>query len=253
MPYKTIQTDRLMTYVYDTRREMGKAAAEAAAAAIRQVLLEKETANVIFAAAPSQNEMLEALLRENVDFSRVNAFHMDEYLGLGMADPQSFASYLTEHIWSKAPFRSVHGIPATLPAEEACSAYAQLLQEYPTDVVCMGIGENGHIAFNDPPVADFHDPHIIKAVVLDPICRMQQVHDGCFPTLEDVPTHALTLTVPALISAKHLICTVPGPTKAAAVLRMICGSIGEACPATILRLHDHAAMFLDMESAKELL
>lgn len=249
MLLKTVQTDKLNTYVFDTRVEMGKAAARMAADAIRAVLAQREYANVIFAAAPSQNEMLEALLAEDLDFSRINAFHMDEYLGLGLADPQSFASYLTEHIWSKAPFRSVHCIPATLPAEEACAAYTQLLQQYPTDVVCMGIGENGHIAFNDPPVADFQDPHTIKAVELDPICRMQQVHDGCFPTLDHVPTHALTLTVPALASAACLVCTVPGPTKTAAVTRMLTGSVDESCPATILRRHSCAAMFLDADSA----
>ena len=247
-----IQTDKLTTYIYETRTQMGQAAAKAAACAINRVLAEKETANVIFAAAPSQNEMLEALLAEDVDFSRINAFHMDEYVGLGLEDEQSFASYLTEHIWKKAAFRSVHMIPATSPAEEACAAYTALLQEYPPDVVCMGIGENGHIAFNDPPVADFGDPKLIKVVELDEICRNQQVHDKCFPTLEEVPKYALTLTVPALMSAKYLICTVPGPTKAAAVKRMLQGPIGEACPATALRLHDHAQMYLDADSAAKL-
>lgn len=246
---KTMQTDKLNTFVYDTRLEMGRAAAKAAAAAIRQVLAEKETANVVFAAAPSQNEMLAALAEENVDFSRVNAFHMDEYLGLRPDDPHAFASYLREHIWSKAPFRSVSCIPAFLPAEEACAAYTALLKQYPVDVVCMGIGENGHIAFNDPPVADFHDPYMVKSVELDPICRMQQVHDGCFPTLADVPTHALTMTVPALTAARYLICTVPGATKADAVHRMLYGAIEPACPATILRRHAHAELFLDAESA----
>ena len=253
MRNKTIQTDKLTSYIYDTRREMGKEAARAAAAAIGQILSEKETANVVFAAAPSQNEMLEALLTENVDFSRVNAFHMDEYLGLRSDDPRSFAFYLNEHIWSRAPFRAVNCIPATLPAEEACAAYTGLLKQHPVDVVCMGIGENGHIAFNDPPVADFEDPYTVKAVELDPVCRMQQVHDGCFPTLDDVPAYALTMTVPALMAARYLICTVPGAAKAAAVQRMLCGAIEPACPASILRRHDHAEMFLDAESAGSLL
>lgn len=250
---RTMQTDKLNTFIYDTRPEMGRAAAKAAAAAIRQVLAEKETANVVFAAAPSQNEMLAALAEENVEFSRVNAFHMDEYLGLRPDDPRAFASYLREHIWSKAPFRSVNSIPAFLPAEKACAAYTALLTQYPVDAVCMGIGENGHIAFNDPPVADFHDPCMVKSVELDPICRMQQVHDGCFPTLADVPTHALTMTVPALTAARYLICTVPGTTKADAVHRMLYGTIDSACPATILRRHAHAELFLDAESAAGLL
>lgn len=252
MLLKTIQTDKLTTKIYSDRPAMGAAAAKHAAGIIRKLLEEKETVNVIFAAAPSQNEMLENFLKEDLDFTRINAFHMDEYVGLSIANPQSFATYLTEHVFSKAPFRSVNLIPATQEIEAACAAYSKLLQDNPPDVVCMGIGENGHIAFNDPPVADFQDPKLIKAVELDQICRMQQVHDKCFDTLDEVPKYALTLTVPALVSAKHLVCTVPGPTKAAAAKAMLTGPIGEVCPATALRLHDDAVMFLDADSAKEL-
>ncbi|MBQ9131375.1 MAG: glucosamine-6-phosphate deaminase [Clostridia bacterium] len=253
MLIKAIQTEQLHTYVYDTRSEMGLAAGRAAAQAIRTAIAEKGHANVIFAAAPSQNETLAALLAENVDFSRVNAFHMDEYAGLGLEDPQSFARYLQDHIFSKAPFASVHFIPAKLESREACAAYTRLLEEYPTDVVCMGIGENGHIAFNAPPVADFNDPYRIKRVELDDVCRMQQVHDGCFPTFDDVPKYALTLTVPALLAAGTLICTVPAPTKANAVQAMLEGPYGEVCPATALRKHPNAKMYLDRDSAQKVL
>jgi len=253
MLLKTVETDKLTTYVYESREAMGNAAGKAAAEAINKVLAEKETANVIFAAAPSQNETLEALLKENVDFSRINAFHMDEYVGLSIENKQSFATYLTEHIFSKAPFRSVHLIPATEDAEKACKLYTDLLTQNPPDVVLMGIGENGHIAFNDPPVADFADEKLIKVVELDEICRQQQVNDKCFETLDLVPKYALTLTVPALMSAETLICTVPGPTKSAAVKAMLKGPVGEVCPATALRGHSHAAMFLDEKSASEIL
>jgi len=249
---KTIITDSLVTNIYPDRQAMGAAAAKRAAAVIRQVLAEKGFANVIFAAAPSQNETLENLLREDIDFSRINAFHMDEYVGLSIQNRQSFARYLTDHIFGKANFHSVHLIPAAEDIESACAAYTKLLQDNPPDLVCMGIGENGHIAFNDPPVADFNDPKLIKAVELDDICRMQQVHDKCFDTFDEVPKYALTLTVPALMSAKHLVCTVPGPTKAAAVYAMLNGPIGEVCPATALRRHPDAAMFLDADSAKQL-
>jgi len=249
MLIKQIKTEKLDTFVYDTRAQMGIHAAKQAARAINSVLAEKEYVNVIFAAAPSQNEMLEALLREDVDFTRVNAFHMDEYVGLDISDSQSFATYLSEHIFSKAPFASVNYINAKNSVEEACVSYTALLEKYPPDVVCMGIGENGHIAFNDPPVADFFDKVLIKGVELDPICRMQQVHDGCFPNIDAVPKYAVTLTVPALMSAKHLICTVPAKTKANAVLAMLCGEYGELCPATALRKHDSAKMFLDSDSA----
>jgi glucosamine-6-phosphate deaminase len=253
MLIKSIKTEDLITEVYSTRAEMGKAAAAEAAKAIREVLSEKEYANVIFAAAPSQNEMLEALLLEDLDFSRINAFHMDEYAGLGINDAQSFATYLYEHIFSRAPFASINYVPAKDEPAVACAKYTELLQNNPPDVVCMGIGENGHIAFNDPPVADFKDPYLIKKVELDEVCRMQQVHDGCFPSLDRVPQYALTLTVPALLSAKRLICTVPAATKAAAVKATLYGEFGEICPATSLRRHKGAKMFLDQDSAKEVL
>ena len=253
MLIRTIQTDTLFSSVYDSRSSMGYAAAEAAASAIRAVLERKETANVIFAAAPSQNEMLESLLRQDLDFSRINAFHMDEYLGLGLDDSASFSCYLTKHLFSRVTFRAVNLIPAKRTPEAACRAYTELLKDNPPDVVCMGIGENGHIAFNDPAVADFQDPVWVKPVQLDAVCRMQQVHDGCFPTLDAVPKIALTLTVPALMQAAHLICTVPGRIKAAAVKAMLTGPIDTACPASILRSHAHAQMFLDTDSASQLL
>lgn len=253
MQIKMIKTEELTTYVYDTRDEMGKAAAEYAAEAINETIEKKGYANVIFAAAPSQNETLAALLAENVDFSKIHAFHMDEYAGLGIEDEQSFARYLSDHVFSLAPFASVHYIPAKLAADEACEAYAELLRQNPPDVVCMGIGENGHIAFNDPPVADFNDVKLVKKVALDDTCRMQQVHDGCFPTFDDVPQYALTLTVPALMAAKYLVCTVPAPTKANAVKAMLEGEYGEVCPATALRKHKGARMFLDRDSAAKVL
>nr|WP_304954678.1 6-phosphogluconolactonase [uncultured Acetatifactor sp.] len=250
MLLREIHADRLKASVYENRREMGKAAARAAAAAIQKVMEEKGEANVIFAAAPSQNEMLEALLEEEIDFSAVNAFHMDEYMGLGPEDDRSFASYLTEHLFGKASFRSVHLIAARGDTAEGCSGYAALLKDYPPDVVCMGIGENGHIAFNDPPVADFEDKEVIKTVELEEACRRQQVHDGCFGSLEEVPRYALTLTVPALMAAEYIVCTVPGPAKAEAVRKTLYGNIGEHCPATALRRHRNAEMFLDRDSAR---
>ena len=206
---------------------------------------------MIFAAAPSQNETLGCLLsRTDIDWSRVNAFHMDEYVGLSTQAEQSFGNYLYQHVFSKAPFKSVNYLRGDAQDVQAeCERYSKLLRDYPVDVVMLGIGENGHIAFNDPPVADFADPKPVKIVELDPICRMQQVHDGCFPTLEAVPKYAVTLTVPALVGAKHLICTVPAATKADAVKAMLQGPYGEICPATALRRHDSAMLFLDPDSA----
>ena len=253
MLIKTLQTEQLQTYIYESRAEMGQAAADAAVDAIRAVIDRKGSANVIFAAAPSQNEMLEALLASDLDFTRIHAYHMDEYVGLGLDDPQSFARYLTDHLFSRAPFASVHLISAKNGADIGISSYNALLRDNPPDVVCMGVGENGHIAFNDPPVADFADPLRIKSVALDEVCRMQQVHDGCFPDLASVPKFALTLTIPTLLSAEAIICTVPAATKANAVEAMLTGPYGEACPATALRRHPCAKLFLDADSGGKVL
>ena len=180
----------------------------------------------------------------------MNAFHMDEYIGLSADAPQGFGNFLKAHIFGLAPFKSVNyiDISAKDPDKE-CERYAALLAEYPTDIVVMGIGENGHIAFNDPPVADFNDPKAVKPVLLDEICRNQQVNDGCFATLDDVPKYAITLTVPTLFAGDHLFCIVPAKTKANAVKATLCGEIGEACPATVLRRHPSAILYLDGDSS----
>ena len=203
MLVKTINTEKLVTYIYDTRAGMGEAAGAAAASAIKEVIAQKGEANVIFAAAPSQNEMLAGLMSSPIiDWSKVNALHMDEYVGLPEGDSHTFGVYLQEHIFRHKDFKSVHYIRGFAEdAEAECERYTKLLEEFPPDVVCLGIGENGHIAFNDPWVADLNDPKMVKIVELDGMCRQQQVNDGCFPTLADVPTHAITLTVTALTSA----------------------------------------------------
>lgn len=252
--YKELVADKLRVRIYPDRQAMGQGAAEDIAAAIRRVLARKECCNMIFAAAPSQNEVLAALAADkSIDFTRINAFHMDEYCGLAQNAPQGFGNFLRTAIFSKAPFRSVHYINGSAADIEAeCARYSALLEKYPTDIVCLGIGENGHIAFNDPPVADFHDPVLCKQVALDPICRQQQVNDGCFASIDLVPTHALTLTVPALFRGKELFCVVPATTKANAVQATVRGSIGEHCPATVMRNHDAAILYLDPDSAAKL-
>ncbi len=174
---------------------------------------------------------------------------MDEYIGLSADAPQGFGNFLKSHIFGLAPFRSVNYIDISAEDPEAeCARYAAILEKYPTDIVVMGIGENGHIAFNDPPVADFKDKKVAKPVLLDEICRNQQVNDGCFATIDDVPKYAITLTVPTLFAGKYLFCIVPAKTKANAVEATLCGEIGEACPATVLRLHENAILYLDPDS-----
>lgn len=248
---KSFKKDLLSVNIYDTRDEMGKAAAGDIKACILSLLKTKNTINMIFAAAPSQNEVLEALANDKeIPWSRVNAFHMDEYIGLAADAPQGFGNFLKEHIFGLADFGNVSYIDITaVDAQAECERYADLLKKYPTDIVVMGIGENGHIAFNDPPVADFNDEKAVKPVELDEICRNQQVNDGCFARLEDVPKTAITLTVPTLFAGDHLFCIVPAKTKANAVRATLCDDINEKCPATVLRRHKSAVLYLDCDSS----
>jgi glucosamine-6-phosphate deaminase len=227
---------------FPSRVEMGRAAATAVANELRSRLATQDDVRMVFAAAPSQQEFLDALAREpGVQWARVTAFHMDEYLDLPPDAPQRFGAWLRRAFFDRVPLR-----PHFL-ADPA--AYAELLAAAPIDLVCLGIGDNGHIAFNDPPVADFHDPADVKVVELDEACRQQQVDDDCFATLDQVPHRAITLTVPRLLAADRLFCVVPGPRKAEAVRRTLAGPIGEACPATALRNHPDCTLFLDADAA----
>ncbi len=242
------QVDRLKIRAFATRQQMGHAAGSDAAARLKS-LLAKKSVRMVFAAAPSQNETLATLAATpDIDWSRVTAFHMDEYIGLAADAPQRFGTYLREHIFKLVKPGQVHYIDSSSDAAAECVRYSQLLQAGPIDMVLLGIGENGHIAFNDPPVADFDDREWIKPVELDNACRQQQVNDGCFPTFAAVPTHALTLTIPALMSGAHLFCSVPGPTKRAAVQRTLAGPISTECPSTILRRHSDCMMYVDKDS-----
>ena len=252
---KEIKKDKLKVMIFATREEMGNKAGSDAAQCIKKLLSEKEEVNMIFAAAPSQNETLAALIKaEGIDWERVNAFHMDEYIGLSPDAPQGFGNFLKNAIFSKLPFKSVNYIYAEgESAEETCARYTKLIKDNPIDIVCLGIGENGHIAFNDPWVADFNDREVIKKVELDEVCRQQQVNDGCFAKLDDVPKYALTLTVPTLFNADYLFCTVPASTKADAVYKTVNNEINEDLPATIMRRHENAIMYCDKDSGAKIL
>lgn len=243
--------DLLCVKSFSTRKEMGIAAARDVSKAVRELLKKRDVINMIFAAAPSQLDFFEAFVKEpDVDWKRIRAFHMDEYIGLESDAPQGFGNFLKEHIFSKVPFLSIQYIDGQNPDIEAeCGRYSCLLSQYPVDIVCLGIGENGHIAFNDPHVAKFDDPAKVKVVALDKKCRMQQVHDGCFASLESVPTKALTLTITALTEAEQMFCIVPAKTKAEAVKATIDGPISESCPASILRSKTGTILYLDSDSA----
>ncbi len=248
---KEFKTDNLGIKIYPGRLDMGEAAADRVGRQIVQLLSEQEFVNMIFAAAPSQNEFLAALVKQTgIDWTRINAFHMDEYIGLPQNAPQKFGSFLKEKLFRHVPFRAVSYINGNAPdALAECGRYAELLLQYPPDIVCMGIGENGHIAFNDPHMADLNDPLKVKIVDLDFECRQQQVNDQCFNSLNNVPSLAITLTVPALMAGRYIYCMVPGKNKAKAVYHTLYDEISERCPASVLRRHPQATLFLDNESS----
>ncbi|GFZ89113.1 glucosamine-6-phosphate deaminase [Paenibacillus marchantiophytorum] len=241
--------DALKVLVYSDRYVMGAAAGTDVAAKIKELLLVKPSIRMIFAAAPSQNELLGHLVADNtIEWSRITAFHMDEYIGLPKNSAQTFSHFLNKSLFERVNPGIVYLIDSSNSSAAECLRYSELIQEAPIDIVCLGIGENGHIAFNDPPVADFNDPLLIKRVELDDACRQQQVNDGCFPSFADVPTHALTLTIPALLAGAHLFCIVPGRTKHQAVRRTLDGSISTECPSTILRNHSDCTLYVDRDA-----
>ena len=241
--------------IHPDRSSLGSAAAARAAAVLRAALADQNSARLIVASAPSQTELIAHLAAAPlIDWSRVTLFHMDEYVGLPADHPASFRAWQWRHLLSKIKPAAFHGIQGDHPDPAAESdRYAQLLRAAPIDLVCLGIGENGHIAFNDPPVADFHDPLYVKRVALDEACRLQQVHDGCFANLAAVPREAITLTCPALFAGAALVCAVPGPRKAAAVRATLLGPLAPSCPARLLRPHPNAVLYLDRASAAHLL
>ncbi|MCO5235837.1 MAG: 6-phosphogluconolactonase [Chitinophagaceae bacterium] len=251
---RELKVNKLKVKIYDSRSEMGQNAADDVAAAIDDLLGERDSLNMIFAAAPSQNEFLSALSqKKDLEWNRINAFHMDEYVGLPEKAPQSFGHFLHESIFKKLPFKQVFYINgATSDPQQECDRYSNLLAQHPPDIVCMGIGENGHIAFNDPHVADFKDPRLVKVVELSEASRRQQVHDGCFPDIEAVPIAAITLTIPALVHAGLICCIVPGKQKAEAVSNTLNREVREKYPSTILKNHDSATLYIDRDSSSKI-
>lgn len=243
------KVDLLQIKVFASRTEMGEAAGKAVSDRIRFLFDQQEIVRMIFAAAPSQNELLTYLSKDkSINWQRIDVFHMDEYLGLPTGAPQRFSSFLADHLFAEVKPRTVNLIDDAESIENALFTYAELLNEAPIDIVCLGIGENGHIAFNDPPVADFNDPKFIKQVILDDACRQQQVNDGCFPIFNAVPKSALTLTIPTLMAGKYLYCVVPGKTKNKAIKEVLTGEITIACPASILRKHENCILFTDTDA-----
>jgi glucosamine-6-phosphate deaminase len=231
---------------------MGAAAAAHAAGVIRRLAEEHPVVPVIFATGASQLDTLRALVAlTGIPWDRVVGFHMDEYVGISSGHPASFRRYMHDELAGKVPMREFHNVEGdAADPEQECERYARLLRRYSPLLCLAGIGENGHLAFNDPPVADFSDPRDAKVVTLDRECREQQVAEGWFPTIDAVPTRAITLTIPTLFRVPELILSVPGERKAAIVARTLREEISTKCPATILRTHPNAHLYLDGESAQ---
>jgi glucosamine-6-phosphate deaminase len=249
-PVISFRVDRLRVIVHPSRPAMGMAAGRAVAVEMKRRTAAQDRLAMIFASAPSQEEFLAALAtQEHLDWHCVTAFQMDEYIGLTTDAPQNFGRFLRDRLFDRVRPGTVHYMNSEAnPADEA-ARYAELIKQSPPDITCAGIGENGHLAFNDPPFADFADPAPLRIVQLAEASRRQQVHDGCFASLQEVPAAALTLTIPTLFSAPYFSCVVPGAMKAEAVRQMLLGPITPDCPASILRGHPYAVLHLEPASA----
>ena len=247
------QYDDLSTFVYDTNEALGAAAADEAEKIIRAALADRGEANIIVATGNSQLTFLEALRVKAIDWSKVNVFHMDEYLGLEPSHSASFPAFLRRHFLADiTPKEFFPVVSHNRFPEDVCQAYAAALRAHPADLCALGIGENGHLAFNDPPYAEFNDPAWVKVIRLAEASRKQQVGEGHFNSIDEVPTHAITLTIPALLAAKRVLAIVPEARKADAVYCSMRGPISESCPGSILRRAAHAQLFLDRDSAARL-
>lgn len=251
---RNFQAGKLKVEIYRDSKAAGLAAAEAAGRAFGDLAKQRDSFAVIFATGASQIDTLAALTAmQDLPWDKISGFHMDEYVGVPIEHPASFRGYLRERLTSKVRMRAFHEIDGTAPdPEEVGRQYGELLRAAAPEVCLLGIGENGHLAFNDPDVADFSDPLDVKTIVLDPVCRQQQAAEGWFPSVEDVAKSAITLTIPALMRVPKLIVSVPGSRKAAIVRRTVEEAISTACPATILRQHPDATVYLDAKSASEL-
>jgi glucosamine-6-phosphate deaminase len=253
-PTKTTQYDHLPVAIYWSNQELGQAAAFDAREIINRAIVEKGEANIILATGNSQLTFLAALRKlAGIDWSKVSVFHMDEYLGLDPNHPASFPLFLRRHFLDFVTVKAFYPVSGQRGNEEAiCREYEALLRAHPADMVALGWGENGHIAFNDPPYALFDDPVWVKVIELAEASRRQQVGEGHFSSLAEVPTQAITLTIPALLAAKQVLCIVPEARKAEAVRACLTEPVSEDRPGSILRRVGHARLYLDVESAAKL-
>jgi len=235
--------------IHSNSASTGRAAATRAATLINQIIAQQNSCRLVFATGASQFELLAQLTAMPLPWSKITGFHLDEYLGLAPDHPASFCHYLRERVVSKVPLQTFHFINGlTDNPERECERLSQAISTAPIDLALIGIGENGHLAFNDPP-ADFESTSPFIVVELDEACRRQQLGEGWFPTLEAVPRQAISMSIQQILAARHLICTVPDARKAVAVAAAIEGSETPLVPASILRRHPALDLFLDLDSA----
>ncbi len=250
-PQKRWLVDKLPVELYASNDELGQAAANKAQQILKKAINQKGFANLILATGNSQLTFLKALrILEGIEWQKVRIFHMDEYIGIDPSHPASFPLFLENHFLQFTKPGHFHPIPS-VPSDvsSACKTYEALIRQHPADLVAMGWGENGHIAFNDPPDAHFDDPHWVKVVDLAEESRLQQVGEGHFTSLNKVPKQAITLTIPALIAPVHILCIVPEARKANAVKACLSEPVEESRPGSILRTISHATLLLDQDSA----
>ncbi|HEX7594499.1 MAG TPA: glucosamine-6-phosphate deaminase [Anaerolineae bacterium] len=250
-PIYETQVDRLSITVYQTNDELGRAAAIEPSEVIQRAIHERGVANIILATGNSQLTFLASLRADrSIAWQDVNVFHMDEYVGIDPNHPASFPKFLRTHFLNYVDVKAFYPVKGQVgEIESTCAEYARILRANPVDLCACGYGENGHLAFNDPPFADFDDPVWVKVVKLADASRRQQVGEGHFRSIDECPTHAITLTIPALLAAKRVLCIVPEARKADAVYRALKMPISEDCPGSILRQTPHARLFLDRDSA----
>ncbi|MGI9549716.1 MAG: glucosamine-6-phosphate deaminase [Aurantibacter sp.] len=249
---KTLAVDNLDVRIYEDTDSMGNAAADFVTSKLNEAIETKGFANLILATGASQFSLLKALKEKEIDWQKITVFHLDEYKGISDSHPASFRKYLRERILDDVSPKRIYFLNGDSEnLEEVMRGYSEALKEHPIDIACIGIGENGHIAFNDPPTANFNDPDLVKLVALDEACRRQQLGEGWFPTLEEVPEQALTLTIPAIMNCKAISCVVPDKRKADAVYKSLYDEISTDCPASILRTHRETVLFLDKASASQ--
>lgn len=249
-PLIRFQSGEAQVSVYGSSAEAGTAAAEKAAGIIRAAIAEDGKARIIAATGNSQIPLVTALVKQDIDWGRVELFHMDEYAGMSPDHPSSFRYWIRTRISDKVgPFKAHYLNGDAADVENEMHSYANLLAAEPIHLAFVGFGENGHIAFNDPPVADFNDPKMVKLIELDAACRRQQAGEGHFKDVDSVPKTALTITCSGLFRAKAWVCNVPDRRKAVAVRDALEGPISEKCPASLVRRHPNSYVFLDSDSA----